>query len=675
VAKKILTRIAFLILFSFLVALDSPVKAACDSSGCNEQGSAFNSCSGTCSDRCWNDVTQYIGGVVVDISDCDSIGGCSAGKCCILWQHWTPECGDCCWSGGGGGCGDPGQPEPLSFSSITSTSVRVSWPAVNWGFENAHGCSEPPDAGIGCGSGNRGYVGKICSGDYCSDGGTLVDTLSCTTNRYWDISGLNSSTNYYVYIWSINTCTCDTRKKDTFATLVCPAVSSPANLASVCPVPGSNASLTWNEVAGASYYHLRVNDTQNNWNGSCSSPNPGDFCADVQSTACSGGSCTYSFTSDLDHDYTWWLDSRNDCGSLSALTVGSPFHCQAIGTITGSVYDSCSCTGTENSPPGWGVMSGFEGGGTCDGSAGCDALACCDIHGNNYVFTEAEYGNYTIFITPPLGWYSICGQSQNITLDSPLAPVADFYFCREPGSWWQAVGASVHAETSVSSQIPSTAADKSLILNGLDGYHGILSYRSGVLPDLGTGGGQVSVGGEEAGSSYLDIDYDYSWWLEHLEDEPKDLSFSGGSLPHPGGEAIYKTSGGPLNISGNVGANEKLVILHDGNININSDIQVINSGFLLVIASGQITIDPSVEFVQGIFIAQNINVPTAGSEDDPVLYFSGSLIAWGDISLDRDRGLAGAVNPPMTFTFRPDFMANAPNFIKMVFYDWQQISG
>ncbi|PIS09563.1 hypothetical protein COT75_00945 [Candidatus Beckwithbacteria bacterium CG10_big_fil_rev_8_21_14_0_10_34_10] len=254
------------------------------------------------------------------------------------------------------------------------------------------------------------------------------------------------------------------------------------------------------------------------------------------------------------------------------------------------------------------------------------------------------------------------------TNSNTYADSQEYSFIPVPGSWWQAQGGSVHAETSLVSSIPSTATSTYMIINGADGYHGVLSY--GVSYDLGDG--SVSLGEERASSGYSDIDYDYSWWSEHLEDEDKETSYAGGELP--GESAIYQTSG-TIAMRGNISGGDKIVILHQGDVLITENINVDLSSFLLVIASGNITVNPSVTNLEGIFIANNINISSIGGGNDVPLSFEGSLIAWGDISLDRDTGLDMATTSPMIFIFRPDFMANAPDFIKMVFYDWQQISG
>lgn len=271
-------------------------------------------------------------------------GNCATGTCALRSidtcnaSYGGCGCSNCNGNGNGNGgtCDDPDQPTPLTFSNITGDSARVSWPGVGWGDESGSTSSCSPNNGIGCG-GSRGYVGRICTGNYCHEGGTEIDILSCTSNTYWDISGLTSGTRYYVYIWSINSCTCDKRKRDNFAT-GCPPVSRV--LSGSCTAEGT-ANLSWDEAPGATSYSLRVDNLAdvNDWDGSCSSP-AGDFCANVPSSNCRRGFCSYSFAGNPGDTYNWWIHSRGANGCWSPLVSGPNFTCPIP-----------SCTSATLSPP------------------------------------------------------------------------------------------------------------------------------------------------------------------------------------------------------------------------------------------------------------------------------------------------------------------------------------
>src|SRR3989338_3336477 len=76
--------------------------------------------------------------------------------------------------------------------------------------------------------------------------------------------------------------------------------NSPSNLTANRPAPGTKAELKGDAVSGATIYQLRVDNKANGWADSCTSPNPGDSCANVYSPI-------YSFTSAPGVSYTWWV--------------------------------------------------------------------------------------------------------------------------------------------------------------------------------------------------------------------------------------------------------------------------------------------------------------------------------------------------------------------------------
>ena len=104
----------------------------------------------------------------------------------------------------------------------------------------------------------------------------------------------------------------------------------------------------------------------------------------------------------------------------------------------------------------------------------------------------------------------------------------------------------------------------------------------------------------------------------------------------------------------------------------------------MVIASGTITFefsltggdinDPDVE---GIFIANDLVFQDNPFATGDYLWAAGSFIGWNSISLERDIGGLLSVNQPsMTFIFRPDFIINAPDEVKRIYFPtWQRIPG
>ena len=99
------------------------------------------------------------------------------------------------------------------------------------------------------------------------------------------------------------------------------APAAPTGLSGSCPLPGTGATVRWNAVSGATAYELRVDNKANAWNGSCTSPNSGDFCLRLTGTS-------HSFTTASGGNYDWWVHAVNSSGwstaSSSSFSCGVP---------------------------------------------------------------------------------------------------------------------------------------------------------------------------------------------------------------------------------------------------------------------------------------------------------------------------------------------------------------
>jgi len=91
----------------------------------------------------------------------------------------------------------------------------------------------------------------------------------------------------------------------------CPSISAPTGL--TCNVASN--SISWNAVAGADHYALRVDANPSSWSGACPATSP-DYCGDVYAT-----SRSYSFSAGT--SYSVWVHSLNSCGSWSSPTYTS----------------------------------------------------------------------------------------------------------------------------------------------------------------------------------------------------------------------------------------------------------------------------------------------------------------------------------------------------------------
>ncbi len=289
--------------------------------------------------------------------------------------------------------------------------------------------------------------------------------------------------------------------------------------------------------------------------------------------------------------------------------------------------------------------------------------------------------------TSDLEWGTTYWWRVRATNGAQTADSAIWSFTPSPGGWWQSVGGSVYAAGSVISDIPNTALNPYLLLNG-DGVHGTLFYGSsfdlGSDVPFGSCGNEVCHIAEDSSDWYVNTTYsaetyNYNWWVEFLRDEDV-LDFNGNLAGQSG---VKNLVGG--NISGDVGTNS-LVVLSSGDINITGEISVAEGGFLMVVSGGSITIDSSIgenaggasltgttANIQGIFIANEIDI----GDSDLHLWVGGSFVGWNGINLRRDfDGPENATEPAFTIIFRPDFIINAPDSVKRIYYpNWVRVPG
>lgn len=124
---------------------------------------------------------------------------------------------------------------------------------------------------------------------------------------------------------------------------------------------------------------------------------------------------------------------------------------------------------------------------------------------------------------------------------------------------------------------------------------------------------------------------------------------------------------GDQNIS-SIDTNTPGIYFVNGNLNIDTD--VTNSGFLMIIVSGDIAVDQAVTQVNGLYVANNI---TAAGSNDAQLVFNGSLFASGRVSFTRDhvdRLLNNSI-PTVVVNYNPQLIFNLPGSLAKVLTNWQ----
>lgn len=192
------------------------------------------------------------------------------------------------------------------------------------------------------------------------------------------------------------------------------------------------------------------------------------------------------------------------------------------------------------------------------------------------------------------------------------------------------------------------------------------------------------------GSRTTTIGSDKIFWAENS------LQVNLGTLP----------SGGKWNVP----AGERWVIFVPGDLTFTGPttdhtlatqqklIQVANGGFLAFIAKGNITFDPNLGYgydddtsvasfntpiVEGIYIASNnliIQSKGGSTPGDYKFVGAGTFVGWTGINLERDFDNGGTrrslnnTSPTDLFIYRPDFMMNAPEFMKKSSISWEEVN-
>jgi hypothetical protein len=180
---------------------------------------------------------------------------------------------------------------------------------------------------------------------------------------------------------------------------------------------------------------------------------------------------------------------------------------------------------------------------------------------------------------------------------------------------------------------------------------GLLSYNTGALsvPDgsafgvgrlvsRGTLNAREFRAGRHPVFSGSAFNFGYAYWRDKLSAVSQ--NWSPGQGPVDGynkttdATGLVQIGGGTWNgISG-----KKIVVLHDGDVNIVGDVVLGSDSALLVVASGEIRVNPAVRNLDGVFIAPSIVTESVTSGDDQQLKVYGSFIGYEEISLGRDLG-------------------------------------
>ncbi len=149
-----------------------------------------------------------------------------------------------------------------------------------------------------------------------------------------------------------------------------------------------------------------------------------------------------------------------------------------------------------------------------------------------------------------------------------------------------------------------------------------------------------------------------------------DLTKGTGAL---GTTVVYEISGNSTlaawnNFSGNA------VIFVNGSLTVNGNITVAPGSFLGLVTSGDISVNPSVNSIQGFFFTNGIfQTGTKSPVLDSPLVFSGTFVAGNNFNLQRNLGnTLNTTTAAESFQYRPDFAFSAPLELRRPFRYWQE---
>ncbi len=302
-------------------------------------------------------------------------------------------------------------------------------------------------------------------------------------------------------------------------------------------------------------------------------------------------------------------------------------------------------------------------------------------------------------------------------ISSPASGV-NFYIIEARDPWFQIQGGPIAALRSSGTAIRNYIPDICTEENGCQPYlilqdsetensSGYVMKGGGAVDLRLEAGEQTSIVDEDGRNISATVDrkvaeerYEYFVRLYQFPETPQDdfvTSANDAQKPtlaplNDGVNAYYRNGNLRIEDDWNITAGEEITVFVNGDVTIAGQILTETGGFLGIIASGDITIDPSVEhaaltdtdgLVEGVFVANGqILLPSRGAANggDGKFVGEGTFVGWNGIVLERDYDdNAGAkvdnnYTPTEVFRYRPDFLINAPDEMKVPRYIWREVA-
>jgi hypothetical protein len=230
-----------------------------------------------------------------------------------------------------------------------------------------------------------------------------------------------------------------------------------------------------------------------------------------------------------------------------------------------------------------------------------------------------------------------------------------------PGGWWQAKDGDITAENgSITSAVPSATYFNTDGTGGFPGvptyYNGSLSYGSGLLSTKQWGANTLTTQSRR---------FDYSYFNNLI---PSDFV-----SPTTYDGYVWTKIPGPYTHTGSAYGNAKNVLFVNGDLNITGNITLDDGvGFFAVFVSGNITVDPSVTNLEGIYLTDGTFSTGAGTS---ALNVRGSVASYtGFTAANLQRDLSNNTLPAEVFTFAPDQIALFPEKLGFRRTRWTEVA-
>lgn len=647
--KQLIKTILLLAIFTlfYWVASPAPVYAQACGGDCS-----VVICGYTPDPETGNPIAQYCSGC--GGNGCESVGCPSGtyrapdGSCHAIGGGASCECG-VKPSGACKDCDSSAPPPSYPTASCPDGTVRTNNVISSACYDNDRVYAQPP--------GSAQAVGGCCLSR--STGGDCGDWYDCPTpNNPNKMCRDCTNAESYCVSTIINTYQCIS---------VCNS-TAPTNLS---VTQGSNATIanvSWTAGSGGSLQKLYVDENINEVMNGCPTPNACEVNATLNTTTNS-----YIVTGLLPSTSYYFRVVTYESGTCSPSAVYS----YSVPTISGQVYldpDNTCSTSTPWTDAGVSV--------SLDGAVG-NAIS----QTGSYAIAATQGVAHTLQLGIPVGYACSTGPGCNTCARSGIGSPSvnnNFFLADSPEAWWQTEGAGVYAggDGGVRSILPSSSMR--LILAGAGGSEALVMTNSGSV-DVGLG--SVSDSLWMATSKYKGKKMDYNYFAANMGVVRGQASNWSGSdeidlNSYPvGSEFGYMkpfsgvaTLSSPLNIT----ASNKYVIFVDGDLEILANVTVETGGFLAFIVNGNVTVDPAVTALHGLFVIDESFITETqyaqGVSVDNQLDFQGTVVTWTTMQLGRSLGGDNSITPAEKFSYRVDLLTNMPDKMKTFALNWQEVA-